>query len=435
MKRTVIIGGGMLGLTLAWRLRRTGRQVTVLEAAPEIGGLASAWSLALGHGRQVTWDRHYHVTLASDLALRGLLDELGLTAEVEFGTTKTGFYTDGQLYSMSTTLEFLSFPPLSPIDKLRLGATIWFAANVADWRALEQVPVEDWLRRWSGDTTFDRIWRPLLLAKLGESYRRTSASFIWATIARMYAARRSGLKVERFGYVRGGYARVLERFAERLRADGVILRTSAPVAAVENGLSVRLASGELLPADEILVTTAPPLAHRLCTGLTERERTALAGLDYQGIVCASVVLDRPLGGYYVTNVTDTWVPFTGVIEMSALVPGAAQFAGKTLVYLPKYVDPQDPLFEATDSEIRERFVGALRRMYPFLGPESVLGFQVSRVRNVFPIPTLGYSAKVPPMRTSVPGLWLVNSSQIVNGTLNVNETVQLADRAVAELAG
>ena len=43
----------------------------------------------------------------------------------------------------------------------------------------------------------------------------------WATIARMYAARQSGLKREMFGYVRGGYARVLERFAEVLEAAGV----------------------------------------------------------------------------------------------------------------------------------------------------------------------------------------------------------------------
>ena len=40
---------------------------------------------------------------------------------------------------------------------------------------------------------------------------------------------------------------------------------------------------------------------------------------------------------------------------------------------------------------------------------------------------------MPPVRTSMPGLYLVNSSQIVNGTLNVNETVQLANQAVASL--
>ena len=37
----------------------------------------------------------------------------------------------------------------------------------------------------------------------------------------MYAARNSGLKKEMFGYVRGGYARVLERFGEVLTEKGV----------------------------------------------------------------------------------------------------------------------------------------------------------------------------------------------------------------------
>jgi hypothetical protein len=51
-----------------------------------------------------------------------------------------------------------------------------------------------------------------------------------------------------------------------------------------------------------------------------------------------------------------------------------------------------------------------------------------------PLPTLGYSKRVPPVDTTVPGLHLVNSAHILNGTLNVNETVQLAERAAERFA-
>jgi hypothetical protein len=37
------------------------------------------------------------------------------------------------------------------------------------------------------------------------------------------------------------------------------------------------------------------------------------------------------------------------------------------------------------------------------------------------------------MRTSLPGLSVINSAHIVNGTLNVNETVGLAETALAEI--
>src|SRR5258705_4061912 len=222
-QRWGIVGGGFLGMTLAHRLAQHGQDVTLFEAAPALGGLASAWSLGyvVGH-------RHYHVTLLSDAYLRALLTELGLEKEMTWVETRTGFYTDGTLYSMSNTLEFLRFPPLSLFSKLRLGATIFYASRIRNWKKLEKIPVADWLRRWSGRATFEKIWRPLLRAKLGDNYVKASAAFIWAIIARMYAARRTGLKREIFRYVPAGYARVLDGFADPLTGRHATIKLRPP---------------------------------------------------------------------------------------------------------------------------------------------------------------------------------------------------------------
>ncbi|OWK42955.1 NAD(P)/FAD-dependent oxidoreductase [Fimbriiglobus ruber] len=426
-----IVGGGVLGLALADRLRAAGHRVTVLEAAPQLGGLAAAWDLG-----GITWDKHYHVILLSDTNVQRLLKDLGLDSEFVGVETKTGFYTDGRLYSMSNSLEFLRFPPLGLVSKFRLGLTISHASRLKDWKALEKIPVVEWLTKWSGRRTVEKIWLPLLRAKLGDSYKIASAAFIWAIIARMYAARRSGLKKEMFGYVRGGYARILDRFAQVLADRGVDIQTNAAVARVEpetaGTVRVDMADGTAQHFDRVVVTAAAPLASRLVPGLATAEHERLAGVTYQGIVCASVLLKNPLDRFYVTNITDDWVPFTAVIEMSTLVDRAA-FGGNCLVYLPKYVAPNDPLFDESDESIRARFLTALARMYPHFREDEVLAFKVSRVRNVFAVSTLDYSAHVPSIATSLPGVYLVNSSQIVNGTLNVNETLQLADHAAATL--
>jgi protoporphyrinogen oxidase len=118
--------------------------------------------------------------------------------------------------------------------------------------------------------------------------------------------------------------------------------------------------------------------------------------------------------------------------MSALVD-RQQFGGNALAYLPRYLDPADPMFDRSDSEIQELFISALMRMYPHLKPDDVLAFKVSRVRRVLAISTLNYSANLPSQTTSLPGVHIVNSTHIVNGTLNVNETVQLANTAAARL--
>ncbi|MGH9284822.1 MAG: FAD-dependent oxidoreductase [Acidimicrobiales bacterium] len=428
--RWAIVGGGMLGLTLAHRLAQAGQSVTVIEGAEHLGGLAGAWSLG-----PVVWDKHYHVTLLSDERLRRLLAALDLEATMEWVETRTGCYAGGQLYSVSNSVEFLRFPALALTDKLRLGGTIFYGSKVRDWARLEQVGVEPWLARWSGRRTFDRFWLPLLRAKLGESYRQASAAFIWATIQRLYAARRSGLKKEMFGYVPGGYARILERFAEVLASEGVELALGAPVTRIERGagaveVTVR---GDDLPRrfDQVVVTANASIAGRLVAGLTDAERARLGAVRYQGIVCASVLLEQPLSPFYLTYITDE-APFTAVVEMSAFVD-RAQFGGRSLVYLPKYCDPADPFLAAPDEDVEESFLSALEAMYPSFRRDQVAAFRVSRVREVFAIPTLGYSTTVPPMRTSVEGVHLVTSAQIVNGTLNVNETVQLAERAVPQL--
>jgi protoporphyrinogen oxidase len=426
-----IVGGGILGMTLALRLVRLGDRVTLFESAGQLGGLASAWQLG-----DIIWDRHYHVTLLSDSVLRALLAELELEGEIRWVNTRTGFYSGDKFYSMSNSLEFLRFPPLGLIGKIRLAVNIVYASRIRNWRRLEHIPVVDWLERWSGKKTVEKIWLPLLRAKLGDNYELTSAAFIWTTIARMYAARRTGLKKEMFGYVPGGYARILERFGRMLIREGVDIRTNHAANRIEQsptgGVRITFVAGTEASFDNVVVTAPAPVAARLCPSLSEEEKRRLNGVVYQGVICASILLRQPLGGFYVTNITDSWVPFTAVIEMSALVD-RTQFGGNTLVYLPKYLRPDDASFDLPDDEIRQRFLGALFRMYPHLTPEDVLCFRISRVRHVVALPTLGYSEHLPPMSTSVPGLHIVNSAHIVNGTLNVNETIQLADRALPRI--
>ncbi len=425
-----VVGAGFLGMTVALRLAEAGHKVTIFESGSEIGGLAGAWSIG-----DIVWDRHYHVTLLSDSFTRRIVESIGLGDEFRWVETKTGFYSNGELVSMSNTVEFLKFPPLGLFDKLRLGATIFYASRVKDWKSLENVSVEDWLTRLSGKPTFEKIWRPLLAAKLGDAYKDTSAAFIWATIQRMYAARNSGLKKEMFGYVKGGYARVLKRFGEVLENNGVEIRLESPIERIEkrDGRFAIESKNSVTEFDLAILTCPSNVAANVCPQLRDDEKAILSSVQYQGIVCASVLTRISLSPYYVTNITDE-SPFTGIIEMSALVD-KEEFGGNALIYLPKYVAPDDALFERSDEDIEGLFLGALSKMYSAFSHEDVVEFKVSRVRQVFPLPVIGYSETLPPVATSVDGLYIVNSSQITNGTLNVNETVQLAEKFSKSLTG
>jgi protoporphyrinogen oxidase len=431
-QRICIVGGGMMGLTLAWRMSALGHHVTVCEAAPTLGGLASAWRLD-----DVVWDRFYHVILLSDLALRKVLDEIGLEKSIRWVETKTGFYSSGKFYSMSNSLEFLKFPPLSLIEKFRLGGTIFFGSKLKNWKKMESIPVEQWLRKWSGNSTFEKIWRPLLKAKLGDAYHRVSASFIWSYITRMYRARNSGLKKEMFGYVPGGYAKVLDTFAKKLQERGVDLRVGFVTQSIErNGEQVRVVFAQQPSEvfDKVIITVPSPHIALMCPQLSSAEKSRYEECEYLGVICSSVLLDRPLSPYYVTNITDEWVPLTGVINLTTIVD-PADFGNKHLVYLPKYVlAKDDAAFAESDEAIQERLLGVLDKMYPEFKRDQVLAFQTARARNVMALPTLNYSDKLPPAKTSIPNIYVVNSAQITKGNLNINETIEVAEEAMKWLS-
>src|SRR2546423_2039403 len=119
-----VIGGGFTGLTTAFYLLCAGAKVTVLEAGPQPGGLATFHDFG-----PFCWDKFYHCILTSDAALLQLIHDLGLSDELHWTETKTGFFVDGSIHSMSSALDFLRFRPLSVWAKIRLGLGILYASR------------------------------------------------------------------------------------------------------------------------------------------------------------------------------------------------------------------------------------------------------------------------------------------------------------------
>jgi protoporphyrinogen oxidase len=364
-----------------------------------------------------------------------LIEDLGIGDDLIWNKSSTGLYAAGTLHSVSSTSEFLRLPSLRLVDKFRLGITMLYASRVSNWERLEKISAQKWLSRWSGRRTYRQFWRPLLRSKLGNNADKASAAFIWAIMKRLYKARTSGAKVEKLGFVRGGYAQILDALAAAVVAAGVDLISEARVESVRqsgSGVTITLADGIQHLFDKVIMTPAAPVVAKVVADLAPQEREKLERIVYQGIICVSLILDRPLGGFYVTNITDDGFPFTGVIEMTALVDPAT-FDGHTLIYLPRYTTADDEAWNWSDDEIVTRFVKSLQRMYPDLETANVKEAKVSRVRNVLAVSVVNHSSSIPPVWTSVPNVAIVSSAQILHGTLNVDETLGVIENALPEL--
>lgn len=431
-----VVGGGVLGLALTQRLSKLGHKVELFEASPELGGLAAPQSYG-----DFVWDRYYHCILPHDTALIGLLGELGLGDELRWKRTGTGYYAQGRFFPMSGNADFLKFPLLSLADKVRLAATVLHATHTAKPLDLYGISAQDWLIRWCGRRGYEGFWRPLLKAKFGPYYDQVAAVFIWATLTRLQGARRGTTAREQLGYVSGGYARILGAFRSHLEGRGVVLHTQAPVTGIEptdRGARLSWGGGEPGNAEfeQVFFTGPTKMVRRvaapaLLSVVEDAERRYPTGSAYLGVACLNLVLTEPLTPYYVLNIADDSIELTGLIEMTNLVDRASQTSGRTLVYLPRYLDSQDPAFDGPDTElITSLYDRGVRRLFPRLPEKNVVERQLHRVRFVQPLPLVRHAVTGAELPRITSPLTILNTSMLQCATLNNNEVVGLVDRFV-----
>jgi protoporphyrinogen oxidase len=415
MADAAVIGAGLLGLSIAQRLRERGDDVTVFEAAPHPGGLAAAWEQD-----DLSWDRHYHVILPTDSRTMVLLRSLDLEGDLRWSEGRWGIYggASAGLHPFTTTRDLLRLPMLTQFDRARIAMTGLTAARRGGWESMEERSARAWLVRRSGRRAFEGFWRPMLESKLGADWPYASAAFVASSMRRAYVARR----VDRLGFLSGGYRRLLNRLVESLSDSGVKIETGTAVDSVtrtRTGFDVRRDDSSAT-VDRVVVTTAAPLAAAVCDGLSEDEQERLRSVRYIGVVCPSLVLPYRLSPFFQTYVGDRAAPFSTIVETSPFADGR-----RSVVYLPAYAPADDPLFDRADDELRDHFVDHLRSIHPRLRADEIEACRISRVRQVFAVPTVGYSRTMPRTTTTIPGLQLIGSANLPFVNFNVNDTLGL----------
>jgi protoporphyrinogen oxidase len=428
MSRSVgIVGGGILGLTAAYRLAQQGVRVALYERGRDLGGLVGSFDF---DGSPV--DRFYHVVLPADDRVRGLAEEVGLGDSFRFRPTAVGFYDDDRLFSMTTPREFLRFPLLAPHDRVRLAAFVARCQLTADHTKLDGVPLEAWLNRLCGRRTLQRLWQPLLDSKFDGRYHDLPATYIWARTRRMSKTRDASGR-ELMGWLEGGgYQRLVDRLEGRIRQLGGEIHTGVAVDSIAeaDGRPVGLiVDGRIRPFGAVLCTLAPPQARRL---LPER-LAAVAPADhcrYLGVICLVLRLRRSLSPYYHLNITDRRVPLTTVVETTHVVD--PELVGGHIVYAAKYADPLHHDFDKPADQLEREYLAHVRRIFPSLEPSDVLGAVVQRARVTEPVHLLGGAQNLPDM-FPVRGLALASTAHVYPEIVSGQAVIGVADRAVEGL--
>lgn len=424
-----IIGAGVMGVTLAYYLSQGGCNVTIYERGSTPGGLASS---LLYEG--IRLDRFYHTILSSDLSMQGLIEASGVSDRLHFTATKQGFYDEGKLYPFNTMVDFLTFPPLNLLQRIRFGLQIVAAQLERSAARMDQIPVEDWLFKVSGRKVVEKIWKPLLRAKFDSQTSDVPATYIWARLRRMLATRKGVTSKEMMCYLEGGYFMLVEALIESCEANGVVVQLNTPIdeILIRDGRvrGVRV-DGTIHEYESVISTLPSPILAEALPDAPAQFCAQLSAQQYLGVLCPLLLLKRRLTPYYVLNITDSSVPFTAVVETTNLI-APEYVGGYHLVYLPKYLSPGSELAGWSDEQVESIWMEHFRRMFPDFDPDDLVEFMVQRARYVEPLRPLGTTDQIPTIETPVAGLYMANTV-MVYPELNNGESITRLARKTSDL--
>lgn len=419
-----IIGAGATGMAAAWDLTRAGHNVELFEAENEVGGLAAGF-------RDDNWEwsleKFYHHWFETDKAILALIDEMDCRDKVLFPRPRTSYWIDGQIVQSEMNASALKLP-LSPVGILRLGlAGVYLKFLTRDWRSLEQVTADQWMRRYMGEEVYNKLWRPLLIGKFADRYQQVNMAWMWA---RIYT------RSLRLGIFEGGFQAFLNTLAAAIQGRGARIHLNTPVQAIhiQDGKPALTVNSQPRVFDRVISTGSPSLMLKLAPDLRATPYgQQMAQLKSIGAICAILALKQSVltDGTYWLNLPATSAdkrtnqfPFLALVEHTNFID-KSHYNGDVLVYCGDYVPADHEYFHLSDDQLIERFLPALSKVNPAFRPDWIRKSWVFRAPYAQPVPGVNHSRRIPPLKTPLPGLYWASMSQVYPWDRGTNYAVAM----------
>ena len=432
--RVAVIGAGVAGLVAAHRLSQAGHAVDVYERWPGLGGQAATLDVGGGH----RLERYYHHLFTSDRQIAALYDELGMPDELQWRPSSVAMFAHGRQWPFTTPVDLLRFGPLPPPARLRMGAAVVALQRIGDQARFERVTARRWIERYMGRSAWREVWGPMLRGKFGERADEIAMVWLWS---KLRLRRGEDAREERLGYPAGSWEPLFAALRDRIESRGGQVLIDRPAVRIEPGFEVTYgAPGSFLaghdprafePAgieryDRVLATVPNDVFARL-TDLPEPP------IEYFAALCLLLELDRPFSRFYWTNVADRALPFVGLVEHTNFVE-PERYDGRRFLYVANYLAHGHALLSLDADALLDRYMPGLRTINPAFDRSWVKAAWLHREPAAQPIVTVGYHERIPPLQTTVPGLFLANTTQVYPEDRGTNNAVRDGARAAELLA-
>jgi oxygen-dependent protoporphyrinogen oxidase len=424
--RTVIIGGGITGLSAAWELQQQKSDYVLLEASDRWGGKIISREIEV-EGNRFLVEGGPDTLVTRKRESWQLALELGLHDDVvnPGSETKNIYVVDsGRPYPIPLSLAlFFSTPLLTWRGKLRLISEPFQPARRDD----EDESLAGFVTRRLGKEALEKFIGPVLggiyntdphkqsimvSSPIMREMEKESGSLVLAVVNRMFRKRNNSERLPRFINFRRGMMQLTDELARQLTGD---LRLNARVMGIsraDTGFAVHLADGTTLAGDALILATLANVSAELLGGIAPQAAEKLAGIQHNHIGTISLVFNETdippepvINGLMIPRREKRDIDamtFTSRKSPERSAPGYA--------FLRVFLGGGNPGIVASDDETLVDTV--CRELQALVGITArPLAYTVFRWESGFPQAEVGHLGRVAEIETLLPeGIYLAGSS-------------------------
>lgn len=435
-KRILVVGGGVSGISAAYRLKQAGMDVTVLEKSDYFGGKVKSMEKAgymIDQGASIMSSKYTNII--------GILKDLGLERELIPGGTVVGFAKGDKVHELDSSrlvIDSLFTPLLSMksklamvklgIDSLKTKPKLSFEDATAMAEFDTETAAEYCQRRLNPELQeymVDCTLRGLLgTSAADQSIVDFYFSFNNIIGSSLYAAK-NGM---------GALPRVIVETA------GIDVQLGCAVTEVregESGITVSWTSPDGPKSETVagVVTALPAIqTSDILPGLSAKQREFLDTVPYTTNVNVNLGLSRPPEGHksFVIQIPESVQPdlFAIVLDHNK-APGRTP-PGKGMASLYAMSKWSEQLIEMDDESLLREMIKAGERIIPGLG--SLV--EISNINRWYPVVVYSYPGfykKLAEFRASLDPASNIRLAGDYFSCSNVNTASAAGERAAREL--
>jgi len=396
MKKCLILGGGIAGLTSAVYLSKAGFKVKLIEASPKLGGRAYSYfdkdlNLEIDNGQHIlmgcyketlkflrTIDSIGNLTFQKDLTVNFLKEN----------KNQFQLKSSNLPYPVGLITGLLSYKAITLLERLLL-LKFFIKLPFQAIKDLENLTVLEWLERENqNEMTRKAFWNFIAIGALNTSLNKASARSLLIILKEMFLKGKNAATIILPGKgLTETYCNEAEKFIQENNGE-VVLSEKVVELKVKNSkiVKVKTTTGELTDFDYVISALPFFALEKILSPAVELKK---ANYKYSSILSVHLKLDK-------NELTDK---FYGLIN-SRIHWIFNHGDNITLV-----ISDGDKYMELSKKEIFDLVCDELKK-YAGIGKGNILNYRVIKEKRATFIPSNDIEGKRPPTETNIKNFFL-----------------------------